>query len=139
MNEKNFDYLKDQVKFTGFGDSLENDLKEKMQKQSPEFQIHHSTKFGNDIVTATLHFRKSEQSDMYFFNKYNLTLKQENSPDMMEQAFFITKGNNITLKEAYNLMSGRAINKDLTNKEGQVYNAWMQMGLKKQIRTAIIN
>ena len=37
MNDKNFDYLKDQVKFTGFGDASENDLKEKMQKQSPEF------------------------------------------------------------------------------------------------------
>jgi hypothetical protein len=28
-------------------------------------------------------------------------------------------------------MSGRAINKDLTNKEGQVYNAWMQMDFKE--------
>jgi hypothetical protein len=131
MNEKNLDYLKDQVKYTGFGDALENDLKEKMQKKSPEFQIYHNTKFGKDVVVATLHFKKSEQSDMYFFNKYNLTLKQENSPDMMEQTFYINKGNNITLKEAYNLMSGRAINKDLTNKEGQVYNAWMQMDFKE--------
>ncbi len=130
MNQKNFDYLKDQVKFTGFGDALENVLKEKIQKQSPEFQILHNAKFGNDTVTATLHFKKSEQSDMYFFNKYNLTLKQEQNQDMMEQAFYINKGNNITLKEAYNLMSGRAINKDLTSKEGQLYNAWMQMDFK---------
>ena len=53
MNEKNFDYLKDQVKFTGFGDASENDLKEKMQKQSTEFQIYHNTKFGNDTAVAT--------------------------------------------------------------------------------------
>lgn len=44
--------------------------------------------------------------------------------------FILIRQNNITLKEAYNLMSGRAINKDLTNKEGQIYNAWMQMDLK---------
>lgn len=131
MNEKNFDYLKDQVKYTGFGDALENDLKAKLQKGSPEFQIYHSTKFGNDTATATLHFKKSDQSDMYFFNKYDLTLKQESSPDIMKQTFYINKSNNITLKEAYNLMSGRAINKDLTNKEGQVYNAWMQMDFKE--------
>ncbi len=68
---------------------------------------------------------------MYFFNKYNLTLKQENSPDLMEQTFYINRGNNITLKEAFNLVSGRSINKDLTNKEGQVYNAWMQMDFKE--------
>lgn len=131
MNEKNFDYLKDQVKFTGFGDALEAELKEKMRKQVPEFQLYHNTKFGNDVATATLHFKKSEQSEMYFFNKYDLTLKLENNPDMLKQTFYINKGNNITLKEGFNLMSGRAVNKDLTNKEGQVYNAWVQMDFKE--------
>lgn len=131
MNQKNFDYLKDQVKFTGFGDALENELKGKMQKQTPEFQISHSAKFGNDTADATLHFKKSEQSDMYFFNRYNLSVKHEQSTDVIDQTFYINKGNNITLKEAYNLMSGRSINKDLTNKEGQVYNAWMQMDFKE--------
>jgi hypothetical protein len=131
MNEKNFDYLKDQVKFTGFGDALENELKEKMQKQAPEFQIYHNTKFGNDVATATLYFKKSDQTDMYFFNKYDVTLKQESLPDMMKQTFYINKGNNVTMKEAYNLMSGRAVNKDLTTKEGQVYNAWVQMNFNE--------
>lgn len=131
MNQKNFDYLKDQVKFTGFGDALESELGDKMQKQTPEFQITHSAKFGNDTASATLHFKKSEQSDMYFFNRYNVSLKQEQSNDVVDQTFYINKGNNITLKEAYNLMSGRSINKDLTNKEGQVYNAWMQMDFKE--------
>ena len=49
----------------------------------------------------------------------------------MEQTFYINKGNNITLKEAYNLMSGRAVNKDLTNKDNQMYNAWVQMDFKQ--------
>lgn len=131
MNEKNFEYLKDQVKYTGFGDTLENDLKEKLQQGSREFQLCYDTKFGNDIVVAALNFKKSEQSDMYFFNSYNLVLKKDNSRDLMKQTFYINKGNNITLKEAYNLMDGRAINKDLTNKEGQVYNTWMQMDMKE--------
>ena len=131
MNQKNFDYLKDQVKFTGFGDALENELKEKMQKQTSEFQISHTAKFGKDTADATLHFKKSDHSDMYFFNRYNLSLKQEQSADVVDQTFYINKGNNITLKEAYNLLSGRSINKDLINKEGQVYNAWMQMNFKE--------
>ena len=131
MNQKNFDYLKDQVKFTGFGDSLENELREKMEKQAPEFQILHTPRFGNDTVDATLHFKRSDQSDMYFFNRYDVSLKQEQSPDVIQQTFYINKGNNITLKEAYNLMCGRSVNKDLTSKEGQVYNAWMQMDFKE--------
>jgi len=131
MNQKNFDYLKDQVKFTGFGDALESELKEKLLKQTPEFQILHTAKFGNDTADATLHFKKSDQSDMYFFNRYKVSLKQEQGNDLVDQTFYINKGNNITLKEGYNLMSGRSINKDLTNKEGQVYNAWMQMDFKE--------
>lgn len=131
MNQKNFDYLKDQVKFTGFGEGLETKLKERMEKQSPEFQLLHKTNFGNEEAIATLHFKKSNESDMYFFNKYELALKPENSPDIMEQTFFINKRNTITLKEAYNLMNGRSINKDQTNKEGQVYNAWIQIDFKE--------
>ncbi len=38
MNQKNFEYLSDQVKFTGFGEGLENELKEKMQKQIRSFR-----------------------------------------------------------------------------------------------------
>jgi hypothetical protein len=131
MNQKNFDYLRDQVKFTGFGEGLENELKEKMQKQTPEFQITHNTKFGNDEVTASLHFKKSDQTDMYFFNRYQVSFTPEQSKDKMEQTFYINKEGSITLKEAYNLMNGRSVNKDLTNKEGQIYNAWMQMDFKQ--------
>jgi len=35
------------------------------------------------------------------------------------------------MKEAYNLMEGRAVNKELTNKEGQIYNSWVQMDFKE--------
>ena len=131
MNQKNLEYLSDQVKFTGFGEGLEKELQEKMQKQTPEFQLTHNTKFGNDDLMTSLHFKKSDQTEMYFFNRYDISLKPEHSKDKMEQIFYISKGNNITLKEAYNLMNGRSVNKDLTNKEGQVYNAWMQMDFKQ--------
>ncbi len=131
MNEKNYDYLKDQIKFTGFGEGLENELKDKMQKQTPDFQIAHKAKFGSDELNAVLHFKKSDETDMYFFNRYQVSLKPEQSSETMEQTFYINKGNNITLKEAFNLMNGRAVNKDLTNKEGEVYNTWVQMDFKQ--------
>ena len=134
MNQKNFEYLKDRVKFTGFGEGLENELKERMQQQTPKFMLVHTGGFGKDETVTTLHFRKSDQSEMYFFNKYDLTLKKENASEAMNQTFYLNKGGNITLKEAYNLMNGRAVNKDLTNKEGQVYNAWVQMDFKQTDR-----
>lgn len=131
MNQKNFEYLRDQVKYTGFGEGLENDLKQKIQEGNPEFKLAYETKYGNDTVSATLNFSQSKQSDMYFFNSYQVNVQKENSAETMEQTFYINKGNNITLKEAYNLMEGRSVNKDLTNKEGQVYNAWIQMDFKQ--------
>lgn len=131
MNEKNFEYLKDQIKFTGFGEGLEKELKEKMQKQSPEFQLYHQAKFGKDESAATLYFKRSDQSDMYFFNKYDLSVKKVDNPEVMKQVFYVGKENTYTLKEAFNLMNGRAVNKDLTSKEGQRYNAWVQMDFKQ--------
>ena len=131
MNEKNFEYLRDQLKYTGFGDALESELKEKMQKEEPNFTLTHNAQYGNDTAAATLNFNKSKESDMYFFNSYKVELKKENSKENLEQTFYINKGSNITMKEAYNLMEGRSVNKDLTNKEGEIYNVWLQVDFKQ--------
>lgn len=131
MNQKNLDYLQDQVKFTGFGDELGALLKAALEKGAPEFALNHNTRFSNDDVAAVLHFKKSGQTGMYFFNRYDVTLKPEGSKEDLTQSFYINKGSNITLKEAYNLMNGRAVNKDLTTKEGELYNAWVQMDFKQ--------
>jgi hypothetical protein len=131
MNQKNLDFLKDQLKYAGFGEDMEAKLKSKMAEQKPEFTLTHQVDFGKDSTLSTLHFRKSEQSDMYFFNSYNVALKKMQDDAVMKQTFYINKGNNITLKEAFNLMSGRSVNKELTNKDGQTYNAWVQLNFKE--------
>lgn len=131
MNIKNFEYLRDQVKFTGFGEELSDRLKTAIEDGKPEFKISHQTQYGSDQVNSELSFSRSKQSDMYFFNSYQVSLQKEGSAEKMQQTFYINKGNNITLKEAYNLMQGRAVNKDLTNKEGQVINTWIQMNFKE--------
>ena len=131
MNQKNFEYLKDQIKFTGFGEGMENALKEKLEKGDTEFTLNHNVKYGNDFLSATLNFKKSDQNDMYFFNSYKVSLEKDQSKTALEQTFYINKDNNITAKEAYNLMEGRAVNKDLKNKEGELYNAWVKMDFKE--------
>lgn len=142
MNQKNFDYLKEQVKFTGFGDSLENDLREAISKQQPAFTLLHNRKFGNDEVAAVLSFKAAPQSDVYFFNSYELHVKQEKAKETVKQTFYIGKENNYTLKEAFNLLAGRAVFKELNKLEktegeaaaykptGETYNAWVQLDFK---------
>jgi hypothetical protein len=142
MQGKNLNYLKDQVKYTGFGDGLENKLKENMQQGQPTFTLEHQTKFGNDDASATLHFRKSAETDNYFFNKYDLSVKAEGEKDAIKQTFHIGYDNNITLKEGYNLLSGRSVNKEMAKlvdtcddgskrleAKGEKYNAWLKMDL----------
>lgn len=59
-------------------------------------------------------------------------LKNDQHPDAIKQTFYIgNKEDNVTLKEAYNLMSGRAIFKEKVNKEGEKYTAWQQLNFKE--------
>ena len=131
MNQENFDYLKNQVKFTGFGEGLENELKANIEKQQSTFQLQYAHKFGNDETVSTLNFRKSDTQDMYFFNNYHLSLQQAGNKEPLKQTFYVGKDNTFTLKEGYNLLAGRAVNKDLVNKEQEGYNSWVQLNFKE--------
>lgn len=131
MNEKNHDYLTRQIKFTGFGDGHNDGLKEKMAQGQTDFVLFHQAEFGKDNVVATLQFKKSEETDMYFFNRYSMVVKTADESDMKKQTFYLgNHQDNITFKEAYNLMSGRAIHKEITPKEGEKFNAWLQLDFK---------
>lgn len=137
MNQKNFEYLDKQIFYTGFGQGHSETLKEKMMEGKPEFVLSHQQDFGKDNTVATLQFRKSNDGDMYFLNSYNLLVKNTQHPDPIKQTFYINNDmrrkeqEDITLKEGYNLLSGRAVNKDLLNKEGVKYNAWVQLDFKE--------
>jgi len=128
MNEKNYEYLTEQLKRTGFGDTLNDELRKNMEKQNAEFTLNMQQAYGADKVSATLHFKKSAESDMFFFNKYDLELKKENQRDAIKQTFYPDKG--ITLKEGYNMLDGRAVHKTLTTKQEEKYTAWLQLDFK---------
>lgn len=131
MNEQNLKYLKDNLKYHGFGEKLNPELEANMKQGLPEFQLKIQTEYNKDKIEAVLHFKKSDQSDMYFFNRYDATLQKTNE-EKLSQTFYLNKGNGITIKEAYNLLNGRSVNKELTSIEGQKYNAWIQLDLKNK-------
>lgn len=129
MNESNLDYLQDQVKFTGFGDELKGKIAVNVSTGKEKFKIDFSKAFGKDSVEVELNFSKSKESDMYFFNNYNVQLRKDGADDI-KQTFYINKNNNITLREAYNLMSGRSVYKKLSTKESGEYMAWLKVDFK---------
>jgi hypothetical protein len=129
MNEKNLEFISKQLKQSGFGEALNNELKEKIESQVPEFTLAHESSFDNDRLTATLQFRKSAESDMYFFNRVEMSVKNERDAESLKQSFYAN--NNITPNEGYNLIQGRAVYKEMTGKEGNKYNAWVQLNFKE--------
>lgn len=126
MNAENYQYLKDNVKYLGFGESLDEVLKVKLSEGAQEFSITHRTEMGRKQFEAALHFKRSEASDLYFLNSYSASLQRSNR-EQVGQTFYLYKGKGVTAREAFNLLEGRAVYKELYNKEGEAYKAWLQI------------
>ena len=125
MNEKNLAFLKDGLKYMGFGEGLYPELQKNMEQGFPQFVLRHQQDVNGKILQAELFFKRSEKSELYFFNSYDAKLKSETGK--VEQTFYVNKGSSVTLKEAFNLLEGRAVHKELQNSEGQKYSAWLQL------------
>jgi hypothetical protein len=121
MNTENLSYLQKQLLNTGFGEKMNEDLEKNIKSGKKEFTLETTQEYNKQNVDYTLHYKAGDKDEMYFFNKYDASLQGKD----MQQTFYLNKGSGITAKEAYNLMEGRAVYKELENLEGQKYNAWI--------------
>jgi hypothetical protein len=121
MNTENLSYLQKQLLNLGFGEQMNEALEKQIKAKTPEFTLSATNEYNKQNVDYTLHFKAGDQNEMYFFNKYDASLRDKD----MQQTFYINKGSGITAKEAYNLMDGRAVHKDLENQQGEKYKAWV--------------
>jgi hypothetical protein len=132
MNERNLTFLQNQLKYTGFGQSLWDDLKMQISKGPASFTLQHAAWYGKEKLAVWLRFTRSPQSDLYFLNSYKAALCKNGQPQPPAHTFYLgsTQGN-ITCKEAFNLLSGRSVFKDMTSKQGHLYQAWLQLDFKQ--------
>jgi hypothetical protein len=126
MNSENFQYLSDNIKYMGFGENLKADLEKNLSEGKSDFQLNYKTEINKKPFEANLNFRKSDNSDLYFFNSYRASL-QKTSGEKVDQSFYLNRGKGVTAKEAYNLLEGRSVYKDLNNRDGEPYKAWIQL------------
>jgi hypothetical protein len=131
MNEQNLQYLRDNIKYMGFGEKMNDLLETMLQKGMPEFSLTNKIEVSKKPFEVKLNFRKSDNSDMYFFNSYDASLTRSNG-QKLDQTFYLNRGKGVTAKEAYNLLEGRSVFKELITKEGQPYNAWIQLDFEKK-------
>jgi hypothetical protein len=136
MNVQNIEFLKNGLKFMGFGETLNEELLKNLREEKPAFSLNHVGEFKRgettDKVAYRLDFKKSDKTDMYFFNNYRATINADDSEKLRTQMFYVNKNAGVTAKEAYNLLNGRSVNKDLSKKDGEPYNAWLQLDLTEK-------
>lgn len=127
MKQENYDYLKNQVYYAGFKDTLHEELRSKMEQGEKQFIISHQQNIASDQVRAELQFNKSDKG-YYFFDRYKLELTKE-SGEKLERTIYMAPNNDYTLKEAYNLLNGRSVEKAKETKDGEKYKTWDQFDL----------
>jgi hypothetical protein len=132
MNENNLAYNKNLLEKLGFGKTLHDPLEKFVIQQQPEIKLTMEASHFKDNVEYALHFRKSDSTDMYFFNRYEATLKSNAEAFNRTQSFQIRNGNNITAQESFNLVSGRAVNKELFTANGDRYEAWLKLDFSQK-------
>lgn len=110
------DYLKNQLKYLGFGESnkLHQNLEKGINSNEKTFKIQTQSDRamqGNE-VNFTLNFNKSEKGGV-FLNSFNATLKNE----IGEERTHNFGVNHFTAKEAVNLLEGRSVKTEFKENE----------------------
>lgn len=117
--EKNIEFLKDQIKYLGFGENPEvhKVLEEKIKEKSEGFSIGVQSDKGmfKNEVSHQLYFNKSKNSDTVFFNTFSTHIKNPQR-DVDINHTFAVKNNGFTAKESINLLEGRAVKTEIRNK-----------------------
>lgn len=85
-------------------------------------------------LTATFYFSRINSEPLsYELRKYDaqLTWKIKSLPPR-KQTFSLIPGVIITLREAFNLLQGRSVCKDLSTLTGEKHQAWIRLNLEKK-------
>lgn len=123
--KQNIEELQDRMKYSGFGETLNQELEKRIKAGKGDFELAVTKEVGEKKLDYALHFRKSDEG-RYYYNGFDAKLT---NPEGKEQSQRFYQNQGISAKEALNLLEGRSVFKSLFNKEGERYNAWLQLDL----------
>lgn len=115
---QNFKFLKDQIKYLGFGEEpkLLKELENKILSGEKSFELkvdYDKTSFQNK-ASFQLNFNRSESTGNYFLNTYKANLQNEKRNVNIDHTFAV-KTNGFTAKQAVNLLEGRSVLATINN------------------------
>jgi len=130
-------FLQENLRYLGFGEAspFNEQLEQEMEKGQKEFQLVTEAHFDDSSkLEATLHFRRAENDQKYFFTRYDAALLYIDNPEYnRKQTFYINNGSGVTFKESFNLLQGRAVYKNLVNADEVKYHAWIQLEFEERM------
>jgi len=91
MNRNNLETLQKDLKTLGFDQKLIEQMEKNMEKDLPEFKLQKQMPGDKRQLDYTLHFKKSGQSDYYYFNKFNVSLTKGKALEEGQKYMVITK------------------------------------------------
>lgn len=136
MNMDNFEFLQTSLTYLGFGNNplLIQQLQQNMIGDGDEFELETEMTINERYpMKITLYFKKGGALNVLYLTKYKAKLGGGDDPNQGKARVFPNfKGKAATLMEAYNLLSGRAVNKDMISSEGNIYRAWVELNFKEK-------
>lgn len=141
------EYNKKQFMRLGMNEFYDNEMKNQLKQGAPDVFLRMPKEFDGDKVQADIYLKKQQDGEKYDIKKFELELQKSGQDNKISQMFYIGdlkkihtdegnvtyRQNRYTLKEGYNLLSGRPVHKELVNKDGQPYEAWVKLDFKNKI------
>ena len=119
--------LKEAVVKAGF-DNISSKLEQNIKQGQREFSIPVSYYVNEKEKLDINLFFARDNNGQYQFENYKAVLQSENkSQDSKEQRFAFEPDNIVTASQAYNLLAGRAIQKEYVSRENNIQTAWIQL------------
>lgn len=141
MENKHLDFLHNALKYLGFGvnTQLNRELEEHIALEEPSFELETEVSYdGVTRLSAQLFFSRSKNKlyDHYFFNKYKAQLYDPATPEKVAQRMFYIEESRrgVTLKQAYNLLQGRYVQRKIVDQNGEIYLRWLYLEPKLEDR-----
>lgn len=136
--DKNAQALSTTMMYLGFGNDANEKIKSAIAQGNDLARIELSTRPKSpdlkegDQVNYEMNFTKAKDSGTYFLNSYKASIVDKDDQVKAEHTFLLNNGKGVTAKEAFNLLSGRAVNTDIKNKENIDVNVWLKLDVQNQ-------
>jgi hypothetical protein len=132
MNDTEWRLTVRELEKGGFADAVTPRLRTMLDKGQERIEAPLLRWFGADEVQGKLQLRKSDRSDSYSLESFDMLLRKAGHTDWLQQNFQ-QFGGPYTLPEAYNLLSGRPVYKRIGYGGGKPTEAWLKLDLERRL------